>query len=211
MVTKAQPKPFKWVGGHLSLDFNNTVDWDEAAPGGGEYLTDYGRLVSWGYGASLLSERVRDQLLAMWDRKPSLGERTLAMAWSVRSTIHRVFFGIITGTLGIEGELGQINALLRQAPGQLQYKSSQRACGWVWPACDSDPACMIWPVVWSASQLLTSSQLANVKTCANENCGWLFLDTSRKHNRKWCEMGVCGNRAKARRYYKRRKQRSQGG
>ena len=59
----------------------------------------------------------------------------------------------------------------------------------------------------SRDALLTSPELDLVRSCANDACGWLFIDTSRKHNRKWCEMGVCGNRAKARRFYERKKER----
>jgi len=64
---------------------------------------------------------------------------------------------------------------------------------------------VLHPVAWAASQLLVSPELQHVNACANERCGWMFVDTSRKHNRKWCEMGVCGNRAKARRFYQRRR------
>ncbi len=81
---------------------------------------------------------------------------------------------------------------------------------WAWPTAAGDLTSMLWPVAWSASQLLTSPELARVKTCANERCGWLFIDSSRKHNRKWCQMGVCGNRAKARRFYERQKRRARG-
>ncbi|UCG87512.1 MAG: CGNR zinc finger domain-containing protein [Gemmatimonadota bacterium] len=211
MAGAEEPKPFKWVGGHLSLDFNNTVDWKGLEPGAGEYLTDYGRLVAWGHEAGVLSERDRDALLRTWGEQPALGRRILEKAWSARTTMHRVFLGTITGTPDLGAELPAINALLYEAPGQLACEASGRSCEWVWSSCEDDAACMIWPVVRAASQLLTSPQLADVKTCANGRCGWLFLDTSRKHNRKWCEMGVCGNRAKARRYYDRRKRQAEGG
>jgi len=36
-------------------------------------------------------------------------------------------------------------------------------------------------------------------------CAWLFLDTSRNHSRRFCSMDECGNRAKQRRHYQRRK------
>jgi len=205
MATSEEPKPFKWVGGHLALDFNNTVDWQALEPHAGEYLTDYGRLVAWGNATGVLSEHDRDILLRIWDEQPSLGQLILRQARSARTTIHRVFFGMITGAPSVKSELPSLNALLQQAPGKLQCDSDELRCSWSWSSCESDPACMLWPVVWSASELLTSPLLEDVKTCANESCGWLFLDTSRKRNRKWCEMGVCGNRAKARRYYARRK------
>jgi predicted RNA-binding Zn ribbon-like protein len=45
-----------------------------------------------------------------------------------------------------------------------------------------------------------------VRECSGDTCGWLFVDTSRNHSRRWCDMEDCGNRAKARRHYLRRKQ-----
>ncbi|MCB0153982.1 MAG: CGNR zinc finger domain-containing protein, partial [Anaerolineae bacterium] len=56
----------------------------------------------------------------------------------------------------------------------------------------------------SAAELLTSDRLNRVGQCAGESCGWLFLDTTRNHSRRWCEMEHCGNRAKAKRHYRRR-------
>lgn len=43
-----------------------------------------------------------------------------------------------------------------------------------------------------------------LKICSN--CGWLFLDRSRNRSRTWCDMAVCGNRAKASRHYHRYKE-----
>jgi predicted RNA-binding Zn ribbon-like protein len=59
-------------------------------------------------------------------------------------------------------------------------------------------------VAWSAARLLTSAEVARVRTCANEDWGWLFVDRSRRGNRRWCDMGECGSRDKARRYYVRK-------
>ncbi len=39
--------------------------------------------------------------------------------------------------------------------------------------------------------------------CGNETCRFLFLDRSRNHSRRWCEMAVCGNRVKLRRHRQR--------
>ena len=55
------------------------------------------------------------------------------------------------------------------------------------------------------STLLTSSQLARVRDCADATCGWVFIDQSKNASRRWCDMGDCGNRAKARRYRARQK------
>lgn len=39
-----------------------------------------------------------------------------------------------------------------------------------------------------------------LKACPAEDCQWAFYDHSRNRSGTWCEMGKCGNRAKARRF-----------
>ena len=51
-------------------------------------------------------------------------------------------------------------------------------------------------VARDAVDLVTSAALDRVRECADETCGALFSDNSRPGNRRWCSMGVCGNRAK---------------
>jgi predicted RNA-binding Zn ribbon-like protein len=46
-----------------------------------------------------------------------------------------------------------------------------------------------------------------LKACPAETCAWAFYDESRNSSRTWCSMGVCGNRAKTRRYRSRRRER----
>jgi len=56
----------------------------------------------------------------------------------------------------------------------------------------------------SALRLLTEAESARLKICGH--CGWLFLDRSRNRSRAWCDMAVCGNRNKASRHYRRKKE-----
>ncbi|WP_455272090.1 CGNR zinc finger domain-containing protein [Rhizobium herbae] len=55
----------------------------------------------------------------------------------------------------------------------------------------------------SALMLATFAEPERLKICPN--CQWLFLDRSRNRSRTWCDMTVCGNRAKANRHYQRQK------
>ena len=63
----------------------------------------------------------------------------------------------------------------------------------------------LWPVVWSAVELLTADALRRVLECANDPCGWLFVDLSRNRSRRWCDMRDCANKVKARRHHARTK------
>ena len=53
------------------------------------------------------------------------------------------------------------------------------------------------------SLLGCSTSTARVRNCANPDCPFWFLDTTRSGTRCWCSMTVCGNRLKARRHYRR--------
>jgi len=63
----------------------------------------------------------------------------------------------------------------------------------------------LWAVTESAAQLLGSEAAALVRECGGENCGWLFEDLSRNRSRQWCDMQMCGNLAKVRRFRERKR------
>ena len=62
-----------------------------------------------------------------------------------------------------------------------------------------------WDVAADAVALLDGPDRARLKQCPGETCGWLFLDGSRNGSRQWCDSRMCGNRARARRHYHRRR------
>ena len=60
-------------------------------------------------------------------------------------------------------------------------------------------------VALDAARILTSAERERVQSCGDPECGWFFLDTSRNHSRRWCNMQSCGNRNKVRRFYRRQR------
>jgi predicted RNA-binding Zn ribbon-like protein len=77
---------------------------------------------------------------------------------------------------------------------------------WTWNANGSsaDAALPLWKLAQAASDLLTSNLANAIKSCGDRTCRWLFLDVSKNHTRRWCDMKTCGNRMKARRFQARR-------
>ncbi|WP_227979149.1 CGNR zinc finger domain-containing protein [Nocardia spumae] len=51
-----------------------------------------------------------------------------------------------------------------------------------------------------AIDLFTGPLAGRIRVCAAEDCGLLFVDTSRPGRRRWCSMERCGNLAKIRKY-----------
>jgi predicted RNA-binding Zn ribbon-like protein len=56
-----------------------------------------------------------------------------------------------------------------------------------------------------ALDLLQTMPAERLRRCDDDGCGWLFLDTTRNHSRRWCSSGDCGNRDRARRHYARKR------
>lgn len=67
----------------------------------------------------------------------------------------------------------------------------------------NEPADLTAKLALLALQFLSSEDARLVKACADQECGWLFLDRSRHHSRRWCSSNDCGNRNRVRRHYQR--------
>lgn len=55
-------------------------------------------------------------------------------------------------------------------------------------------------VAASLARYLAEEDPRRLRRCASETCRWVFVDRSRAGRRRWCDMSVCGNRAKVRRH-----------
>lgn len=193
---------FKLVGGVPCLDFANTrANRDTDSPR--EYLNSYADLVAWSQEAGLLNDA--EHLLAVARQRPAEAHAALARARALREAIYRVFSSIAAGEPAPPESLDTLNTALAQALGRARVVPRDGGFAWAWAAELADLDQMLWPVARSAADLLTSDLLDRVRECAGHPCGWLFLDTSRNRSRRWCDMGDCGNRAKARRHYQRRR------
>jgi predicted RNA-binding Zn ribbon-like protein len=65
------------------------------------------------------------------------------------------------------------------------------------------------PLVGTLMAAQADGSWARVKACARDSCRWLFYDTTRNHSRTWCTSTTCGSREKAKRYYRRQRQRGE--
>ncbi|NPV08763.1 MAG: hypothetical protein HPY83_12490 [Anaerolineae bacterium] len=191
------------LGGQLCLDFANTVDWRlSEAPI--EWLKTYGDLIAWGQHAGALEPEQAQELLRHAERRPEEAAAALQRALRLRESIYRVFAAVAHEGTPPAQDLETVNAFLGEAMAQARIVFV--GGGYVWGWSDQPPLDrVLWPVVRSAADLLTQGDLGRVRQCAGDPCGWLFLDRSRNRSRRWCAMSDCGNRAKARRFYRRRR------
>jgi predicted RNA-binding Zn ribbon-like protein len=205
--------PLKFVGGDVSLDFINTVDW---TPGGldNDRLPDYGRLITWARTARVITDAEAQALRLASAHRPAAAQAAYEMARLTRWILHQLFYAVATRQRQLlESTLPEYNQLLSRAYQRLQVSPATpgRRAGaplsWRWQVTSEELDILLWPVVRAAADLLTSPEAARIRVCAGPDCGWLYVDRSRNGLRRWCEMRTCGTLAKSRRRAARRRRR----
>jgi predicted RNA-binding Zn ribbon-like protein len=199
-----QERIFDFTGGLLCLDFANTVE-DRPDVHPRELLNSYNDLVSWGQQAHVLTEREAQRLLEEVAHRSAEAASILERAVALRETIFRIIKAVAKEVLPEEDDLVALSAAVADAQDHARIVQKEGGFIWDWAGNAGDLDRMLWPVVKSAADLLTSDESDDVRVCASETCNWLFMDTSKNHSRRWCDMKSCGNRAKARRFYGRKK------
>lgn len=204
--------PFRYVGGSPAADLVNTVTW---LPGAlvHECLTSYERLTDWAQGAGVISAAQARRLRADAKARPVEARAALDEARLVRWTLQRVLTALARGQ-PIGGALDDFNALLADASRRLEFREhTERGKPGVAPAFrgfGEHLASPLWPVIRAAAELVTSPDVARLRVCANQECGWVYVDRSRNGLRRWCEMETCGTSAKTSRRRARRSRSRRG-
>jgi predicted RNA-binding Zn ribbon-like protein len=192
----------KLIGGRLCLDLVNTVNWRNSNHPQ-ERLSKYTDLVSWSQHTGILTDNEARDLLRKADLRPTEAKAVLERAIILREALYRIFSAITNHHLSSDPDITILNTELADAMTHLQITPKIGSYFWTYAFKDNALDQMLWSVMRSAADLLTSDKLDRICRCAEEDCGWLFLDMSRNRSRKWCDMKDCGNRAKARRHYQR--------
>jgi predicted RNA-binding Zn ribbon-like protein len=190
------------VGGHVALDFVNTVDGEPDGETGFENLQGYGDLVAWSARVGLLSGEEGERLVREAGRRPQEAEVVYHDALRLRDALYEVFRTIAEGGEASSESLEILHGYECEALSRGRLAPGDHGFEWEWKD-DEDLARMMWPLAHAATGLLTSGDLLNrLKHCVG--CHWLFLDASRNRSRRWCTMEVCGTHEKMRRYVAKR-------
>lgn len=194
---------FELSGGALCLDFANTIS--SRAQNEGEKLGSYDDLLRWTRQTETLHGDVVHDLEREAGRHRQKARAAFERAVELREVLYRVFAARARGEEPPEQDLADLNAAVALAMRHLVLHHEDGRYDWEWARAHQRLDSMLWPVTRSAAELLTSEDADRVRECDSATCSWLFLDRSPAGRRRWCDMATCGNRAKARRYYRRQK------
>lgn len=191
------------IGGHLALDFANTVGW-HAGEHRIEHLPDYGEFLAWAARSGAVTTARAAALQREAQRHPGRAVRALAQALRVRETVFRVFSALSRKRPPSPEDLVSLHGARVEALRTAHPRWSGSRIVLEWPEEPADLLRPLYPIALAADALLASPRLARVRQCGNHPCGWLFLDTSRNGTRRWCSAAECGNITRVRRYRARR-------
>ncbi|TSD64606.1 hypothetical protein FFF34_011895 [Inquilinus sp. KBS0705] len=189
-------------GGLLCLDFVNTVQ-TRKKPVFHEYLPGYEAFLEWSIKLNLISPDEAKVFETIAMQSPARAISAYHHVLLARELLYK-FFSAKAAGMAIEAELlNGFNLLLSEALQHLMFVNSKNGLQQSWRNDDNDLAAPLWQVMKSAYDILAAPESKYVKECSA--CGWLFLDKSRTHSRRWCNPLECGSVDKATRYYHRMK------
>jgi predicted RNA-binding Zn ribbon-like protein len=198
-MTASRP-PAMFLADALGLDFLNSIATPVDTPV--EWLSSGQDLLDWMASAKLVSPEV----IAELNTNAGPGELD-AVAGQARA-LREWFREFVRENKGkplapaVLSELEPLNRLLARDEtfGQVAVRkdahSGESALEWVpqrrWRSSDT----LLLPIAKAMADLLVTADFSYVKSCEGPACTLMFLDTTRRHTRRWCSMAVCGNRAK---------------
>ncbi|MFQ5873107.1 MAG: CGNR zinc finger domain-containing protein [Dehalococcoidia bacterium] len=204
--TTEDTKPsFSDVGGPTCLDFIETVVY-RPSKRRREFLNSYSDLVVWSRQEDLITDAEAEHLTEKATAYPIDAQAVFDRAIALREAIYRIFSAIADGRQPDRADMDIFNSEFAGLMAKTGIVATEDGFEWDWTHEDDTLDRVLWSMVESTANLLTSEQLDRVRQCASSDCSSLFLDTSKNRRRRWCEMKTCGNRAKARRHYQRKKQ-----
>ena len=191
------------TSGHPILEFTNTVS-NHASEHPGETLFHYEDLLTWIGKVGLMHEEQVQKLRRKGSNQPEEALATFAKSLELREAVYRIFVAKVKEKSPAESDLTTLNSILARLIGGARVVYRSGRFEWGWNFDENALEAPLWILALSAVDLLTSEHVKWVGQCADEEgCGWLFVDTSKNHSRRWCDINDCGNRAKQRRYQQR--------
>lgn len=190
------------VASELAFDFTNTIS-DRGGPNQLEHLREGRDVVIWARHAKVISDSDRDAALAAVEADEVLAARLLEEALELRDTVYRIGLALSRRQQPDEADRARLAGIHAHCLSCAKLSPFGDGFVWRWVSSQTLSEAIRGPVALSALTVLTQQNLARIKQCEGDHCGWLFFDTTKNRLRRWCEMAVCGNRAKVRAFRQR--------
>jgi predicted RNA-binding Zn ribbon-like protein len=207
---KPTTPPAESVDAERVLAFVNTLS-SRPLPEPVERLTSYDALVGWAREQHLISAAAADRLLAEARRHPHQAGAVLSRAREFREALNELAQAVEQKRQPSAAVLQIISDALADAYAHGRLVPHDGALQWIYAprrkvrvagaqTDEDDLDRVLWEISRAAGRLVLSPRLAKVRSCAASDCAWWFVDDTKNRSRRWCDMKICGNREKVRRF-----------
>jgi len=200
---------FDLDGGTVSLDFVNTVSGMRGSTNPRDRLQVFADIVYWAEQVGLIDARKAARLYGTAEQKPGLAAEAHREAIRRREALHDVVLAAVDGRPTPGAALETVNDWIADALVRRRFRTIATGKFEAALEDDGDLLALLRPVALDAVELLEHEVSRGLVGVCEERlvgrCAWLFLDTTKNHSRRFCTMKECGNRAKQRRHYQRKR------
>lgn len=207
-TTPPRPESIELIGGHPALDLVNTVSWRHDTDRQRENLAVPLDLLTWAQRAAVLDEHHLTAMRLAIAEDPETAERVLRQVRELREQLYHHLADHIDRPGG-ERQIRE-GSVLQHALADAVAASNLTGTPARWALKARGPLDLARVLALHALDLLQTMPPNRVLRCDDDGCGWLFLDTTRNHSRRWCSSRDCGNRDRARRHYTRTRTTARG-
>ena len=194
-----------FVGERLCLDFINTYNGYNIDPEVKEQLPTFGDFLSWLDYAQTQDREEAEWVISFGEVDQDLRDRIMCDVRKIRKNLFEVFDAFANNR---QPEMCYVAAIYETLASAVMFvEPLERPKDLVGPANRVrilKPLGLLYPIAHSAARLMVDNCLCYIKECDDKTCEWIFLDCSKSHRRRWCDMKSCGNRAKARKHYQKK-------
>jgi len=195
---------FSQLSGHPVLDLMNTVDWRLDPRRRLERLHTMDDVLDWCLLMELVDRDEHNALLATAGQHP----RTATREHDAVLTWRELAYDAVVDRS--EPAMRKVVAAYRDVMAGSDLQPADPSGAWAWADTRVDLRTARARIVRATVDLATRPDLRLIHQCEDEACGWVYLDTSPRHNRRWCSAQGCGNRNRARRFNQRQRRRDTG-
>ncbi len=195
---------FEYIGGDLSTDFVNTKSGRLEGPGH-DHVQAYADVVEFTRLAGLIKPSEAKRLIAAAIERPERAAQIHRRSVAMREATWRAYEQLIEGKDPTPDDLRLLSKEASDALGHARFMKTGDGFSWEWPDTD-DLARPLWPIARAVADVLIHDENRSMlRECADDTCAWLFIDRTKNHSRRWCDVNTCGSRNRVRQFRQRRK------
>jgi predicted RNA-binding Zn ribbon-like protein len=208
-VIQPPPRPSRagsldLIADDLALNFANTES-GRGFPSHENHLREAQHVAQWLKHAKALPPEDADWIGDQVSTNADLATGLMAEAIVLREAIQAIAAALGRRAKPPEASLAHLSAVHARCIAKATLTPGLLSCRWRWSVREAPVEAALGPIALAGVTLFTEGDFHRIRACGGYACGWLFYDRSKNNRRRWCEMEVCGNRAKQRRLVARRR------